>query len=79
MARLAVDVHFQKKGYAKLLLSNVIHKAVIIAEQVGIVGIVIDAKNQTVAAMYKKYGFIVLGDEELNLFMPISLCKTLNN
>ncbi len=79
LARLAVDVHFQKKGYAKLLLGNVIHKALIIAEQVGIIGIVIDAKNQAVAAMYQKYDFIVLGDEELNLFMPISLCKQLDD
>lgn len=79
LARLAVDVHYQKNGYAKLLLGNVIHKAIIISEQVGIVGVVIDAKNQTIAEMYKKYGFIVLGGEELKLFMPISLCKQLEN
>lgn len=78
LARLAVDKKFQKKDYARLLLANIIHKAIIISEQVGIIGITIDAKNENVAAIYNKYGFIGIGDKGLTLFMPISLCRTLN-
>ncbi len=78
LARLAVDINHQKKGYARLLLSNVIHKAMLIEQQVGIIGIIINAKNQTVVQMYKKYGFILL-NKSLNLFMPIELCKKLKN
>jgi len=76
LARFAVDLNFQKKGYAKLLIANVIHKAILISQQVGIIGITIDAKNEDVALVYRKYGFISLGDE-LILFMPISVCLQL--
>ncbi len=79
LARLAVDKKFQQQGYAKLLMANVIHKAIIISDQVGIIGITLDAKDAFVAQMYKKYGFISLGDKGLNLFMPISLCRTLSH
>ncbi|MCU7837306.1 MAG: GNAT family N-acetyltransferase [gamma proteobacterium symbiont of Taylorina sp.] len=77
LARLAVDKKLQRQGYAKLLLANVIHKAIIISEQVGITGITLDAKDTSAAAMYKKYGFISLGDKGLNLFLPINLCRML--
>ncbi len=56
LARLAVDEKAQGRGVGKLLLRAVFQIARDMAESVGCVGIVVDAKPAAVA-FYKQYGF----------------------
>jgi GNAT superfamily N-acetyltransferase len=56
LARLAVDEKAQGRGVGKLLLRAVFQIARDMAESVGCVGIVVDAKPDAVA-FYKQYGF----------------------
>jgi len=56
IARLAVDKRFQKKGLGKKLLIFAIKKALKQAEEVGCIGIVVDAKEEAIS-FYEKYDF----------------------
>jgi len=59
ISRLAVDKRFQNQGIGKLLLRSMFELAVNIREQIGCVGIVIDAKQESIS-FYTKLGFITL-------------------
>ena len=56
IARLAIDKNFQGKGLGKGLLIFGIRKALKQAEEVGCIGIVVDAKEEVIN-FYKKFGF----------------------
>lgn len=59
LARLAVDETFAGRGVGGLLLRAVLGLAVQMAEDVGCVGVVVDAKPEAVA-FYEKLGFVPL-------------------
>lgn len=71
LARLAVSRRQQGKRYGELLLSEAIHRTSLIAEQAGLIGLFVDAKNDTARAFYQQYGFIALPRHPLHLFLPI--------
>ena len=56
IARLAVDKKYQKKGLGKILLTFAIKQALKQAEEVGCIGILVDAKEEAIS-FYEKYGF----------------------
>ena len=57
LARLAVDERYQGQGVGSLLLRAVLALAARMAEDVGCVGVVVDAKPDAVA-FYEKLGFV---------------------
>ncbi len=63
LARLAADVSVQGKGVGMSLLRFVFSLALKMAETLGCVGLVVDAKDETVA-FYERYGFERLGTLE---------------
>ncbi|UJS26498.1 GNAT family N-acetyltransferase [Thiothrix winogradskyi] len=81
IARLAVDQHFQHQGIGKLLLKAMLELALQLRDQVGCVGVVVDAKP-TAVAFYTKLGFeplVCVGGElgsrpePLPMFLPIQV------
>lgn len=56
LARLAVDRSAQRQGVGKLLLRAVFRIAHQMAETVGCLGVVVDAKQEAIQ-FYKRYGF----------------------
>ena len=56
IARLAVGEKYQKKVLGKILLTFAIKKALKQAEEVGCIGILVDAKEEAIS-FYEKYGF----------------------
>ena len=56
IARLAVDLKFQKQGIGKLLLKAMLELALDLRDQVGCMGVVVDAKLDSVD-FYKQLGF----------------------
>lgn len=56
IARLGVDLNFQKQGIGKLLLKAMLELALNLRDQVGCTGVVVDAKPDGVD-FYKQLGF----------------------
>ena len=71
LARLAVDGRFQGKGLGGQLLLAAGRRCLLAAAEVGGVVLVIDAKNERVAAWYASYGAVALVDAPLTLLLPL--------
>jgi GNAT superfamily N-acetyltransferase len=72
LARLAVDRKVQGQGLGGQLLLAAGRRCLVAAEEVGGVVLVIDAKNERVAAWYASYGAVPLLDAPLCLVLPLS-------
>ncbi|WP_298272772.1 GNAT family N-acetyltransferase [Geobacter sp.] len=79
LARLAVSLKHQRKGYGELLLAEAIHRTVLISEQAGIVGLFVDAKNEGARSFYEKFGFASLPSASLQLFLPMKTLHAANS
>jgi len=77
LGRLAVSRREQGKGYGELLLTEAIRRTALIAEQAGLIGLFVDAKNDSARAFYERYGFVSLPDKSLQLFLPIETIRSL--
>jgi ribosomal protein S18 acetylase RimI-like enzyme len=77
LARLAVSRKHQGKKHGELLLAEAIHRTVLIAEQAGVIGLFVDAKDDSARSFYERYGFVVLPGKELHLFLPIGTIRLL--
>lgn len=71
LARLAVDVSRQGQGVGAFLLLDVLRRAVVIAEQTGLYGVVLDALNERAKKFYSRYGFQPLIDHPFHLFLSL--------
>lgn len=75
LARLAVSLKHQGKKYGELLLAEAIHRTLLIADQAGVIGLFVDAKNDTARTFYERYGFAALPQQPLRLFLPIATLR----
>lgn len=75
LARLAVSRKYQRKGYGGLLLAEAIHRTILIAEQAGLIGLFVDAKDERAHKFYERYGFVSLPDHVLQLFLPLETLR----
>lgn len=71
IARFAVDKNLQKQGLGKHMIINAMKRVLAISENVGVIGLFVDAKNEDSRKYYLKFGFIPLQDHSLKLFLPI--------
>ena len=72
LARLAVDRRWQGQGIGGQLLLAAGRRCRLAAAEVGGVVLVIDAKNEQVAAWYASYGAVSLVDAPLTLMLPLA-------
>lgn len=72
LGRLAVDRKAQGQGLGGQLLLAAGRRCLQVAEVVGGVAMVIDAKNERVASWYAGYGAIPLLDAPLTLLLPMA-------
>ena len=72
LARLAVDRKLQGQGLGGQLLLAAGRRCLVAAGEVGGVVLVIDAKNQRVAAWYASHGAVPLLEAPLSLLLPLS-------
>ena len=77
LGRLAVSRKHQGKRYGELLLTEAIHRSFLIAEQAGVIGLFVDAKNDSARSFYERYGFVTLPHQPLHLFLPIETLRAL--
>ena len=70
LGRLAVSVRHKGQRIGESLLFDAIDRIARISQEVGGVGIVVNAKPPAID-FYKQYGFEQMSDHPLNLFLPI--------
>lgn len=78
IGRLAVDEQCQGQGLGQYLLIDSFKRSLTVSAQIGIVAVIVDAKNENAIAFYRQYGFISLPTNSHRLFLPLSTIKQLN-
>ena len=72
LERLAVDLRWQGRGIGGQLLLAAGRRCLLAAAEVGGIVLVIDAKNERVAAWYASYGAVPLLDAPSTLLLPLA-------
>lgn len=75
LARLAVDQTLHGRGLGGALLVAAGKRCMAVAEQVGGVGLLIDAKDVRAANWYRSYGALRLEDRPLNLILTFATLR----
>jgi len=75
LVRLAVDRRQQGKGLGESLLLDALSRCLRVADEVGIVGVVIDAKHEKAKAFYSRYEFDALPDQSLTLWLTLKALR----
>jgi GNAT superfamily N-acetyltransferase len=73
LGRLAVDRSVQGRGLGGALLLRAAARCIRVAQEVGGVALLIDAKNDGAASWYQGYGAVALLDAPLSLVLPLSV------
>jgi hypothetical protein len=71
LARLAVSVKERGKRYGEVLLGEAVHRTATIAEQAGLIGLFVDAKDEAAKGFNEKYGFVSTEAKPRLLFLPV--------
>lgn len=77
IGRLAVHREAQGLGLGEFLLLDACHRVVEAGQVMAVHAIVVDAKDESAAAFYRRYGFIAFVDDPLALFIPIAMVQNL--
>ena len=77
LGRLAVDLKYQKQGYGDALIFHAFKTTVETAKKVGILGIIVDAKDDNASAFYEGFGFKKLKATGSRLVLPITALSKL--
>jgi predicted N-acetyltransferase YhbS len=77
LGRLAVDKEHQGQGYGDALIFHAFKTTLDAAEKVGILGMVVDAKDDNAATFYEGFGFKRLQGSSNRLVLPLSVMEKL--
>ncbi|MEO5334739.1 MAG: GNAT family N-acetyltransferase [Magnetococcus sp. YQC-5] len=77
VARLAVDQTVQGQGLGEHLLLDALFRCLRVADDVGLVAVVIDAKHEHARSFYARYDFTCLPDQPLTLWLPVRSLRRL--
>jgi GNAT superfamily N-acetyltransferase len=72
LGRLAVSRKWQGQGYGDALIVHAFKTTRIAAEAIGILGMIVEAKDNRAANFYEGFGFCRLEGQENRLVLPIS-------
>lgn len=72
LGRLAVDVRCQGKRLGELLLMDAVWRVRAIREHAGVVGLFVDAIDESAARFYTHFGFEAFVDDPLKLYFPVN-------
>ena len=75
LARLAVAGERQRQGLGTHMMMNAIERIITVSENLGIIGFLVDAKNNDAKAYYEQFGFIPLPDNPSKLFLPLATLR----
>ncbi len=72
LARLAIDKNVQGQHLGQKLLMDALRRCTRISQEIGLFGIVVDAKHDKAKQFYQKYGFLEIHNQPLTLFLRMS-------
>src|SRR5262249_30601710 len=72
LGRLAVDLSCQGKGLGETLLFHFLHKALEVAQDLGVFAVDLWAVDEQACQFYTRYGFIPLNDSPLHFYLPLA-------
>jgi ribosomal protein S18 acetylase RimI-like enzyme len=78
LAKMGVDKGYQGQGVAKIMIVDAMRRTLRINQNMGVVGLFVDAKDDELVEFYQHRGFIFLQKEEhtSKLWMPIDSIVT---
>jgi GNAT superfamily N-acetyltransferase len=79
IGRLAIDHRAQRKGFGERLLGDALRRIAGVSEQIGCIGVIVDAKDESAQNFYARYDFDVFEPKTAfpqRMFMSI---ETLRN
>jgi len=76
VARLAVDKRVRGIGLGGALLMHALRKALDTAEEVGMYGVEVIAKDDAARSFYMRYGFKPLVDDQLHLYISVQTVRS---
>jgi ribosomal protein S18 acetylase RimI-like enzyme len=71
LGRLAVARAHQRQGLGEILLVSAMTKFLAIFNTAGGIGLFVDAKDHEAKTYYRRFGFVSLPTNELELFLPV--------
>lgn len=77
LARLAVDREFQGRGLGEDLMMDSLNRVLRASGDIGIVAMLIDAKDEKARRFYARYEFESLPDQPFTLWLPMAAIKKL--
>lgn len=77
LARLAVDQRHQRQGLGELLLADALQRCLRLSAEIGMIGVIVDAKDAQARAWYERYEFERLPDSPLTLWLPTAAIERL--
>ena len=78
LGRLAVDKEYQGQGYGDTLIFHAFKTTLDAAEKVGILGMVVEAKDDSTVSFYEGFGFKRLHKSRNKLVLSITMMKMLD-
>ena len=64
------DKRYQGQGIGELLLADALQRCLRLAAEIGMIGVIVDAKDETARQWYARYEFERLPDAPLTLWLP---------
>lgn len=77
LARLAVDLRQQRQGLGDLLLADALQRCLRLSAEIGMIGVIVDAKDARARGWYERYEFERLPDSPLTLWLPTAAIEQL--
>ncbi|MBA4063905.1 MAG: N-acetyltransferase [Isosphaera sp.] len=75
LARLALDQSVRGQGMGGKLLRDCFERCLLLADQIGIHSLVVDAIDDEAARFYEHYGFTRFPDQPGKLFIPLAVVR----
>jgi predicted N-acetyltransferase YhbS len=77
LGRLAVSSALRGQRLGESLLFDALHRSLSQSAHIASTGVVVDAKDDTAAAFYRRYGFMPILDAATRLFMPMKAIRAM--
>ncbi len=77
LGRLAVDEARKGRGLGAYLLTDALDRACRASEVLAVQALIVEARDDTAAAFYRKYGFLAFTDSNRRLFLPMATIRKL--
>lgn len=77
LGRLAVDDGMKGRGLGTFLLMDALNRLLLATQTLAVHALIVEAKDDTGAAFYRKFGFLPFPDEGRRLFLPMATIRSL--